>query len=128
MKLFRLIKVSKTKDGNETKSVVTEACDMKTLQVLINSCKGEDCTFEWEEVILKQAEAPKEEKEEKKPEEKKAKSKKKEEAEEDDEEDEEESGLMEKIKTGAKYALVGGIGVGAGWLAHSVFGKKNNNE
>jgi hypothetical protein len=123
MKLFKLIKVSKTKDGNETKSVITEACDMKTLQVLINSCKGEDCTFEWEEVVL--AEAPKEKKEEKKPE-VKAKSKK-EEAEDDEDEEDEESGLMEKIKTGAKYALVGGIGVGAGWLAHSVFGKKDND-
>jgi hypothetical protein len=124
MKLFKLVKVSKTKDGNETKSIVTEACDMKTLQVLINSCKGEDCTFEWEEVVLK-AEAPKEKKEEKKPE-VKAKSKK-EEAEDDEDEEDEESGLMEKIKTGAKYALVGGIGVGAGWLAHSVFGKKDND-
>lgn len=124
MKLFKLIKVSKTKDGNETKSVIAEACDMKTLQGLINSCKGEDCTFEWEEVVLK-TEAPKEEK---KSEEKKAKSKKEEAEEDDDEEDEEESGLMEKIKTGAKYALVGGAGVAAGWLAHSFFGEKKNNE
>lgn len=127
MKLFKLTKITKTKDGKEIKQVMAKACDLNTLKLLIESCNDGECTFEQEEVVLQQ-QATETPKEEKKPEEKKAKSKKKEEAEEDDEEDEEESGLMEKIKTGAKYALVGGIGVGAGWLAHSVFGKKNNNE
>lgn len=124
MKLFKLTKISKTEDGKEVKSVVTEACDMKTLQVLINSCKDEKCTFDWEEVILK-TEAPKEEKKS----EVKAKSKKEEAEDDEDDEEDEESGLMKKFKTGAKYALVGGAGVAAGWFAHSFFGeKKNNNE
>lgn len=124
MKLFKLTKISKTEDGKEVKSVVTEACDMKTLQVLINSCKDEKCTFDWEEVILK-TEAPKEEK---KSEEKRAKSKKEEAEDDEDDEEDEESGLMKKFKTGAKYALVGGAGVAAGWFAHSFFGEKKNNE
>jgi septum formation inhibitor MinC len=124
MKLFRLTKITKTKDGKEIKQVMANACDLNTLKLLIESCNDGECTFEQEEVVL--AEAPKEKKEEKKPE-VKAKSKK-EEAEDDEDEEDEESGLMEKIKTGAKYALVGGIGVGAGWLAHSVFGKKKDND
>jgi len=127
MKLFKLTKITKTKDGKEIKQVMAKACDLNTLKLLIESCNDGECTFEQEEVILKQAEAPKEEKEEKKPE-VKAKSKKEEAEDDENEEDEEKSGLMEKIKTGAKYALVGGIGVGAGWLAHSVFGKKKDND
>lgn len=124
MKLFRLTKITKTKDGKEIRQVMAKACDLNTLKLLIESCNDGECTFEQDEVVL-ETETPKEEKKS----EVKAKSKKEEAEDDEDDEEDEESGLMGKIKTGAKYALVGGAGVAAGWFAHSFFGgEKKNNE